>query len=134
MKNIIERIEDLEKLVTIKTQNINGIPVGDTKRGAILLQYNKNMFVISFAFGIKDNFNISGWNDIASIQMPFTSLQTIETHAMGNQPDEDGRTINLRAYMYANSNMLRFGNLGQKFDSTNQNDIWFRGQLVGFVK
>lgn len=118
----------------VNNQIISGFPLGDTKRGNIYVQYDKNMYIVTFNFGIKDNFNISGWADIANISLPFMNKMGTETHILSNQADEAGRTIEMRVYMSPNSNILRFGNLGQSYSNVKQNDIWFRGQLVGFIK
>ena len=118
----------------VNNQIISGFPLGDTKRGNIYVQYDKNIFIVTFDFGIRDNFNVSGWSDIANITLPFTNKMAAQTHIISNQADEAGRTIEMRVYMTPDSNILRFGNLGQSYSNVKQNDIWFRGQLVGFIK
>ena len=118
----------------VNNQIISGFPLGDTKRGNIYVQYDKNMYIVTFDFGIKDNFNVSGWSEIANITLPFTNKMTTQTHIISNQADETNRTIEMRVYMAPDSNILRFGNLGQSYSNVKQNDIWFRGQLVGFIK
>lgn len=118
----------------VNNQIISGFPLGDTKRGNIYVQYDKNMYIVTFNFGIKDNFNVSGWSDIANISLPFMNKMATETHIFSNQADGKGRTIGMRVYMTPDSNILRFGNLGQSYSNVKQNDIWFRGQLVGFIK
>ena len=57
-----------------------------------------------------------------------------KTHILSNQADGKGRTIEMLVYMNPDSNILRFGNLGQSYSNVKQNDIWFRGQLIGFLK
>lgn len=118
----------------VNNQIISGFPLGDTKRGNIYVQYDKNMYIVTFNFGIKDNFNVSGWSDIANISLPFMNKMATETHILSNQADGKGRTIEMRVYMTPDSNIVRFGNLGQSYSNVEQNDIWFRGQLVGFIK
>ena len=118
----------------VNNQIISGFPLGDTKRGNIYVQYDKNMYIITFSFGIKDNFNVSGWSDIANISLPFMNKMATETHILSNQADGKGRTIEMRVSMAPDSNILRFGNLGQSYSNVERNDIWFRGQLVGFIK
>ena len=118
----------------VNNQIISGFPLGDTKRGNIYVQYDKNMYIVTFNFGIKDNFNVSGWSEIANISLPFMNKMATETHIISNQADETNRTIEMRVYMTSDSNILRFGNLGQSYSNVEQNDIWIRGQLVGFIK
>lgn len=117
----------------VNNQIISGFPLGDTKRGNIYVQYDKNMYIVTFNFGIKDNFNISGWNQIATINLPFINLYHIETHILSNYTDSNGRTIQMRVYIDDNSNILRFANNGQKYSSETANDLFFRGQIIGFI-